>query len=217
MAWTQSHTVLIRHRKLVELARALRIKPVYALGHLHALWHAALEQQEDGDLSSWSDDLLAHASCYDGAGPQYVSLLRLHGWLDGGLIHDWLDYAGRYLETKYRTSNPEKLAAIYAKHKKSDPSLTKDGPDKIDKKRLPLTPASGGSEPTARKAKHGSRGNGTNPRALVAQQAKEFRAKQAAEARKKLHDIPPEEEQMTAADIAAMRKALTTRKNGAHA
>ena len=117
MAWIESHTVLLRHRKLIELARDLRLKPVYVLGHLHVLWHAALEQQEDGDLSSWSDDLIAKMSCYEGDGPQYVSLLRRHGWLNDKVIHDWLDYAGKYLTAKYRIANPGKLKKILSKHK----------------------------------------------------------------------------------------------------
>src|SRR6185295_15511945 len=37
-------------------------------------------------------------------------------FLDGKLVHDWLDYAGRYLTNKYRTSNPKKLKAIYKLH-----------------------------------------------------------------------------------------------------
>jgi hypothetical protein len=122
MAWVESHTVLLRHRKVIELAKDLRIKPVYVVGHLHVLWHAVLEQQEDGDLSSWSDDFIAESSGYQGNAPQFVSLLQKHTWLDGRVLHDWLDYAGKYLESKYRTANPERLAAIKLKH-----SQTKDG------------------------------------------------------------------------------------------
>lgn len=116
MAWIESHTVLSRHRKLKELALLLRLKPVYAMGHLHALWHDALEQQEDGDLSAWSDELIAESAQFDGDAPKFVSLLQDCGWLDGRLIHDWLEYAGRYLESKYRTSNPKRLIEIWAKH-----------------------------------------------------------------------------------------------------
>lgn len=112
MAWIESHTVLIRHRKIIELAKDLRLKPVYVLGHLHALWHAALEQQEDGDLSVWSDPFIAESACYDGDAPQFVSLLQKHKWLDGKILHDWWEYAGRYLEAKYKTSNPVKLAKM---------------------------------------------------------------------------------------------------------
>ena len=33
------------------------------------------------------------------------------------MIHDWLDYAGKYLTAKYRTANPKKLRQILFKHK----------------------------------------------------------------------------------------------------
>lgn len=147
MAWTESHTVLIRHRKVVELAAALRIRPSHAIGHLHALWHAALEQQEDGDLSAWSDEFIALASDYPGDAPQYVRLLQKHRWLDERLIHDWLDYAGRYLESKYKTSNPKRLADIKARHlnrpvakPQSDSSLSKDSPPNSTDLTVPTVP-----------------------------------------------------------------------------
>jgi hypothetical protein len=116
----------VRHRKLIELAKDLRLAPVHVMGHLHALWHAALEQQEDGDLSSWSDEVIAQMSCYPGDAPQYVRLLQTHGWLDGKLIHDWPDYAGKYLVAKYRTSNAKKLRQILFKFRSVN-SQTKVG------------------------------------------------------------------------------------------
>lgn len=119
MAWIESHTVLIRHRKLKELAHALRLKDVYVMGHLHALWYAALEQQEDGDLSGWTDGFIAASACYTGDAPQFVRLLQTHGWLDGKVLHDWLDYAGKYLTKKYHSSNRARLAEIWSKHGRS--------------------------------------------------------------------------------------------------
>lgn len=117
MPWIESHSVLLRHRKLGELAADLRIKKVYALGHLHALWHAALEQQEDGDLSSWSDEFIAQSADYDGDAPRFVSLLQQRRWLEPNrLLHDWLDYTGLFLTRKYSTSNRELLVKIWAKH-----------------------------------------------------------------------------------------------------
>lgn len=116
MPWIESHTVLIRHRKLIEFSSELRISPAYAVGHLHVLWHAALEQAEDGDLSSWSDEFIATSACYTGGAPRFVSLLQKHKWLEGRLIHDWLDYAGLYLTRKYAKDNRPRLVAIWAKH-----------------------------------------------------------------------------------------------------
>jgi hypothetical protein len=124
MAWIESHTTLGRHRKLIEAARPLRLRPVYLMGHLHALWHATLEQAEDGDLSSWSDDMIAHAAEYPGEPSEFVRRLFAAKWLDGDLdaqprkvlVHDWLDYAGLYLTRKYGTRGKEKLNAIWLKH-----------------------------------------------------------------------------------------------------
>jgi len=132
MPWIESHTVLRRHRKLKELSGDLRLKPVYTMGHLHALWHSALEQQEDGDLSAWSDTFISSEADFPGDAERFVQLLQKHKWLDGKLIHDWLNYAGRYLKAKYRSSNPARLIEIWAKHGKvyleSDYSPTKDRP-----------------------------------------------------------------------------------------
>ena len=125
---------------MIELAKELRLKPVFALGHLHALWHAALEQQEDGDLSSWSDDLIAEMSAFDGSAPQYVSLLQQHQWLDGKILHDWLDYAGGYLRSKYHHTNRRWLINTWLKHGKrygKSTSLRKGkGPPGLSKVRL---------------------------------------------------------------------------------
>jgi len=116
MPWIESHTVLLRHRKLREFARELRLAPVYAMGHLHSLWHVALEQQEDGDLSSWSDELIAESAAFSGDAPQFVRLLQKHRWLDAKILHDWLDYAGQYLRRKYAKDNRRRLVEIWLKH-----------------------------------------------------------------------------------------------------
>lgn len=55
-------------------------------------------------------------SGYEGSAPQYVSLLQQHGWLDGKLLHDWLDYAGNYLVRKYHNSHRRKLIDIWLRH-----------------------------------------------------------------------------------------------------
>lgn len=136
MAWIESHTVLSRHRKLAELAAALRIRRSYAMGHLHSLWHAALEQQEDGDLSSWSDEFIAESSDFPGDAPQFVRLLQQHRWLDGRLLHDWIDYAGLYLIRKYSTSGKDRLVEIWLKHGREYGANGK----RTNSEQLPLAP-----------------------------------------------------------------------------
>jgi len=99
------------------LAADLGIKRVQAIGHLTAFWHVVMEQQEDGNLAEWTDEMIADAAMWEGDKNQFVLSLQLRGFLDQKLIHDWLDYAGKYLQSKYRTSNPKKLKAIYQIHK----------------------------------------------------------------------------------------------------
>jgi hypothetical protein len=130
MPWIESHTEIERHRKTILMAAELGIKRVYLSGHLHALWHHVLEQQEDGNLSNWPPALIAQMAEYDeGDSDRFVELLKKYCWIDAknNLIHDWLDYAGRYLTAKYRTRNPKKLKAIYKLHE-SDLRLTKKRP-----------------------------------------------------------------------------------------
>ncbi|MGL4296232.1 MAG: hypothetical protein ACRCTG_10990 [Aestuariivirga sp.] len=116
MAWIESHTVLARHRKTIELAFDLQVKPVQVVGHLHVFWHTVLEQQEDGDLSQWSDQLIAQAALWEGDATVFVTRLRERGWLDGHLVHDWIDYTGPYLTKKYSSGNPTRLREIWAKY-----------------------------------------------------------------------------------------------------
>lgn len=116
MAWIESHTVLLRHRKVLQLSNDLAIPPVNIIGHLHALWHTILEQQEDGDLTEWPDAMIAQAASYDGDASAFVSALQSRKWLDEKIVHDWMDYAGRYLIVKYRTSNPKRLLQIQKIH-----------------------------------------------------------------------------------------------------
>jgi hypothetical protein len=118
MPWIESHTEIERHRKIKLMAADLGIPPVYLSGHMHALWHNVLEQQEDGDLTGWPASLIAEMALYTGDAQMFVSMLKKHGFLDHQndaqkmLIHDWLDYANKYLWRKYHSTNPAKYNAI---------------------------------------------------------------------------------------------------------
>ncbi|HOX22260.1 MAG TPA: hypothetical protein PLL10_02255 [Elusimicrobiales bacterium] len=117
MAWLKSHSSMATHPKVFMLSQRLGIPTVSAIGHLHLLWYAALEKQEDGDLSCWPDEVIAHNAYWNGNPADFVVALRECGWLDGRLIHDWLDYAGRFLEGRY-AGNSGRLAEIWATHGK---------------------------------------------------------------------------------------------------
>jgi len=144
MPWIESHTTLKRSRKVRRSAAALRIKAVYFLGHLHGLWHDALELQPDGDLSDWTDEEIAAACDYGGDAPTFVRLLQNFGWLDKKMIHDWLDYTGRYLESKYRTSKPQLLVEIWQKH-----GRVWGGAVSLSKNNLPTNPPTNPTVPPA--------------------------------------------------------------------
>lgn len=122
MPWIESHTLLAGHRKVLGCARELRIRPVYLIGHLHAFWHTVLEQCEDGDITSWDNEFIAHAALWTGDADRFFEALTNpdRPWIDllGGrkVVHDWLDSAGRYLESRYRTADPLRLVAIWEKH-----------------------------------------------------------------------------------------------------
>jgi hypothetical protein len=144
MAWIESHTVLSRHRKVKETARALRIRPAYLIGHLHLLWHAALEQAEDGDLTRWTDEFIAEAADFPGDAPQFVQLLQDHGWLEKNrLLHDWIDYAGKFLMGKYAKDHRDRLVEIWAKHGRvygKKPPIPIPSDSQLDPNQTPRTP-----------------------------------------------------------------------------
>lgn len=117
--WIKSHTGTKRNRKVIALSHDLRLKPVYVLGHLHALWHETIEQCEDGDLSCLTDKTIAEFAGFNGDGTKFVSLLQKHAFLDKKMVHDWLDYAGSFLIARYKTSNPTRLVEIWRKHGKT--------------------------------------------------------------------------------------------------
>ena len=120
--WIEVRVELRWHPKLISSAKSLAIPKVYLEGHLVSLWSGALEYAEDGDL--WRGDeersirfIESLAEIPDNPG-RFIEVLRLDHWLEGWLIHDWLDHAAKYLIAKYKSHNRERLVEIWAKHGK---------------------------------------------------------------------------------------------------
>ncbi len=111
------------------MAEELAMMPVHLSGHLHALWHNVLEQQEDGDLSQWSNKLIAQMAMFQGDPEGFVELLKKYRWIDHetNCIHDWLDYAGTYLRNKYHDKDQRLLKAIWARYGKHYGKRTSPG------------------------------------------------------------------------------------------
>jgi hypothetical protein len=90
--------------KLRRLAKDLGSKPHLVIGHLIALWHAALQHCPDGTLEGWDEDDIAEVACWEGDPGVFVAALRARGWLDeeddNYIVHGWEDYAGRGLSER---------------------------------------------------------------------------------------------------------------------
>lgn len=134
MAWIEFHGAKIKRlKKFTDMKRELRLSTNEALGLLGSFWSEAIELSEDGDISKWSPEYLCDLTETKLSPERVWQTLVRTGWIDMTedgffIIHDWLDTAGRYLELRYRTSNPERLEQIRAKHTKSVIRLTEISP-----------------------------------------------------------------------------------------
>ena len=118
MAWIESHQNLESHPKLIMLCQKTGWDIDEAIGKLHRLWWWALSYAEDGDLGKF--DPLQYLGRLDKKinAQKLLDIFKSVRLLDeDGKIHDWLDFAGRYLKGKYRTSNPEKWHYIEKRYK----------------------------------------------------------------------------------------------------
>lgn len=109
MAWIELHQSAPTHRKTLAVADVLGVPPVYALGHLSALWLWSVDNAPDGSLRGISPRVVAYAAQWPGEPSEFVSALVTVGFLDeteesGLAIHDWDEYAGKLLERKARNA-----------------------------------------------------------------------------------------------------------------
>lgn len=117
MAWIESHQDLEEHPKILLLCNKTGWNLDEAIGKLHRLWWWTLKYAEDGDLSKYDpSQFLVRLNSKLSSKELYKALQEANFIEKNGLIHDWLDYAGRYLTTKYRTSNPNRLQMIEKKY-----------------------------------------------------------------------------------------------------
>lgn len=118
--WIEVDVDLGAHPKLISSAKSLGIPGVHLEGHLVRLWRGTFKYAADGDL--WRGDEERTLRFFESLADipdnptRYVDVLRLDHWLDGWLIHDWLDTVGKYLIPKYKSHNRDKLVEIWQKH-----------------------------------------------------------------------------------------------------
>ena len=105
------------------------------------MYEHVLELAEDGEITKWTKEDIAEYASFPGDPEKFYTALHLNcdGFIDlrkkRVFIHDWWDSAGKYLKTKYKTSNPERLAYIESLYIKATSRRSKGGlkADKIDK------------------------------------------------------------------------------------
>lgn len=116
MAWIRSEQSLVGHPKTKRAARALGVPVPMMVGHLHCLWYWALDYAGDGSLEGFEAWEIAEAAGYEGEPEQFIAALVNCGNDGAGfleesgdmlVIHDWYDYAGRYIEQ--REANAERM------------------------------------------------------------------------------------------------------------
>lgn len=129
-AWIESHQKLGKHPKLLDLCNKTGWKEDETIGKLHKFWWWALDYAEDGFLNRFQPHQYLSIILTDNLTPEnLLKILKETNFIDkDGKIHDWWDYAGRYLTAKYKTSNPDylnKIEKIYKTAKKQTKNTLK--------------------------------------------------------------------------------------------
>src|SRR5262245_46543118 len=127
MAWIESHQALGHHPKTRRLASELGCSLPTAVGHLQYLWWFALDYAPDGVLKPGSEVTVARACCWRGRVERFWNALLSSGFLerqDGGAsIHDWREYAGRYVDRRRRDAERKRTS----RQEGSNPSVNSSG------------------------------------------------------------------------------------------
>ena len=115
MSYVESHQEIASHPKTKRAARRLGISIPTLVGHLHILWHWALDYAPDGELVDFDPEDIADGAMWDGDPEQFIEALIDCGPGDrAGFIerengrlwlHDWDDYGGKLLEKKRRDAD----------------------------------------------------------------------------------------------------------------
>lgn len=108
MAWIESNKELAIHPKTKRAAKLLGVSIPTMLGHLHLLWYWCMDYAQDGDLTDFEADEIADACMWEGEPDDLINALvncgpgKRKGFLekddDALLVHDWMDYAGKFME-----------------------------------------------------------------------------------------------------------------------
>lgn len=146
MLWVESHIDLGNHPKTFALQTALNADLPTAIGVLHLLWHFTLRFcWRTGDLSKYNATQIAYAVGWKGDPNVLLVSLQESGWLDGMIVHDWLDYAGKIVRDRLYNEQRRNTASndvIARKSAATRPDLTR--PDITKQQHVSPIPPKGG-------------------------------------------------------------------------
>lgn len=119
MAWIESHQALARHPKTLELKNYMNWSLDETIGKLHRFWWWCYDYAIDGDLSKYHAAVIANGiDVPSDQAEHFLKSMISARWIDESpyiRVHAWWDYAGKFLQLKYR-KKPEfwsKIKAMY--------------------------------------------------------------------------------------------------------
>lgn len=113
--WAPIYQSLWTHRKTFELAALLGVNETYAAAHLARLWGWSIDNAPDGDLSGLSERAIAYGAGWTQEASLFVGALHKAGFLDDDrTIHDWNDYAGKFVERREKEALDKRLSRRHA-------------------------------------------------------------------------------------------------------
>jgi len=118
VAWIKCDVLIRENKKIRKLCGLTGWNTYECIGRMVALWAWCLKNQEDGYLSGmdpleYLDDIKGDLSA-----PALEEYLMQCGLVDRRpkRIHDWLQFADRYLIRKYQNNHIQILQEIWQKH-----------------------------------------------------------------------------------------------------
>lgn len=101
MAWIEFHDDVWDHYKTMRLCKLTGLEDTNAVGKLAALWHFTLRNAwRDANLEPWGDQAIEAACRWRGKPGVFIKALREVGYLDGSIVHGWVERAGRLVNDR---------------------------------------------------------------------------------------------------------------------
>lgn len=139
MAWIESHQGLERHPKIMQLGYIMNWSIDETLGRMHRFWWWCLDYAPTGDLRQVDWKILGmHLGLKEDDSLKFREALvtthlvcRLARTRLPLRVHDWIEYAGRYLRDTRFKRHPEKMAEVIELYAiKCQPTVSRQAADK---------------------------------------------------------------------------------------